>query len=92
MLQTRSFNLNIQHTVFTVPYTETAHAQLYLSCVLPAPRAVKECIEKELKYHTIQADTEKYKFSQWFPDESYVENYFTCCFEHQKSLPRQALE
>ena len=61
MLQTRSFNLNTQHTVFRVPYTEVADAQLYPSCILPASRAVKQCIENELTYLTIQADATKYK-------------------------------
>lgn len=61
MLQTRSFNLNTQHTVFRVPHTEVAHAQLYLSCVLAASRAVKQCIENELKYLTRQADAATYK-------------------------------
>lgn len=49
MLQTRSFTLNTQHTVFSAPYREVAHAQLYLYCVLPALRAVKHCIKTEMK-------------------------------------------
>lgn len=49
MLQTRSFTLNTQHTVFSAPYPEVAHAQLYLYCVLPALRAVKHCIKTEMK-------------------------------------------
>lgn len=47
-------------------------------CFLSKSRAPKMCTEKELKYLTKQADSAKYKkFSQWFPDQSYVENYFT---------------
>lgn len=49
MLQTRSFTLNTQHTIFSVPHPEVAHAQLYLYCALPALRAAKQHTKTEVK-------------------------------------------
>lgn len=59
MLQTRNFILNTQHRIFRVLYTKVTDVQLFLSCVLPATRAVKQFIENELKYLTIQAGAAK---------------------------------
>lgn len=92
MLQTRSFTLNTQHTVFSVTYPKAAHAQLYLSCVLPALRAVKQCLKTEMKDLCKYMQQNLREFSQCFPDMSYGGNYFPCCFEQQRSLSRQALQ
>lgn len=92
MLQTSSFTLNTQHTVFSVPHPKVAHAQLYLHCVLPALRAAKQCTKTEMKNLCKYMLQNLRELSQWFPDMSYGGNYFTCCFEHQRNLSRQAFQ